>query len=130
MIARVDDLCGEGRTQIEGFETPRSLSQSAAFLSEVLPVIKQNLRRVRAVGPIPAQDRAIYLEWLQARTAIVQTTEKMLAAAADKDLALFQRFAAEQGELDNRADAAARKYGFEVCGRSAPVPGSPEPAGS
>lgn len=118
VIARVDKICAEGQGQIEGLKAPRSLAASADFLGRVLPVVRANLNLIRAVGEVPAEDREVYLQWLQAREGIVQTTKQMIAAAEAKDEAEFRRLAAEQDELDERADKAARKYGFKVCGQS------------
>ena len=117
VIERVDEICRRGQGQIEGLEAPKSLEASADFLERVLPVVRENLDRIRAIGQIPAEDRQVFLEWLQAREGIVQTTQEMIAAAEAKDQAAFNRLAAEQDQLDLRADEAAREYGFKVCGQ-------------
>ncbi len=118
VIARVDKICRQGQGQIEGLEAPKSLEASADFLGRVLPVVRENLDRIRAIGRVPAEDRQVFLDWLQAREGIVQTTQQMIAAARAKNKAEFQRLAAQQDELDSRADKAAREYGFKVCGRA------------
>ena len=118
VIARVDEICSRGQGQIEGLEPPKNLAASAEFLGRVLPVVQENLDRIRGVGRVPAEDRKTYLEWLQAREGIVQTTRQMIEAAEARDQVEFERLAAEQAELDSRADKAARDYGFEVCGQT------------
>ncbi len=117
VIERVDKICRQGQGQIEGLEAPKSLAASADFLGRVLPVVRENLDRIRAIGQVPAEDRELFLEWLQAREGIVKTTQQMIAAAEAKDQAAFQRLASEQDKLDSRADKAAREYGFKVCGQ-------------
>lgn len=117
VIERVDEICRQGQGQIEGLEAPKSLEASADFLGRVLPVVRENLDRIRAIGEIPAEDRRVFLDWLQAREGIVHTTQEMIAAAQADDKAEFQRLAAEQDQLDARADKAAREYGFKVCGQ-------------
>ena len=118
VIERVDKICAEGQGQIEGLKAPKSLAASVDFLGRVLPVVRENLNRIRSVGEVPPEDREVYLNWLQAREGIVQTTSRMIDAAEAKDQAAFQRLATEQAELDAQADKAARKYGFKVCGQS------------
>lgn len=118
VIARADKICRQGQGQIEGLKAPKSLEASADFLGRVLPVVRENLDRIRAIGQVPAEDRRVFLDWLEAREGIVQTTQEMIAAAEAKDQAEFHRLAAEQDRLDSRADKAAREYGFKVCGQS------------
>ncbi|MDQ3954731.1 MAG: hypothetical protein M3285_04180, partial [Actinomycetota bacterium] len=49
VIARVDKICRQGQGQIEGLEAPKSLEASADFLGRVLPVVRENLDRIRAI---------------------------------------------------------------------------------
>ncbi len=118
VIARVDKLCSEGRTRIEDLDPPKSLAESADFLSRLLPVVEDQLDKIRLVGPIPAKDRDVYLRWLRARQGIVETTRRMIDAAEKKDELMFRQLAAEQDLLDEVADDAAEDYGFKVCGRA------------
>ena len=114
--ARVDDICSSPQEAIEGLEPPRNLDETARFLREVLPVIRGQLDRIRALGDPPESGSDAYFEWFEARDAIVEATAQMIAAAEEGDRQLFQQLAAVQEELDERADAAAKEYGFESCG--------------
>ena len=92
------------------------MEESAQFLREVLPVIREQLDRIRALGEPPEDGADVYLEWFEARDSIVEATAQMIEAAEEEDRRLFQQLAAVQQELDERADAAATEYGFESCG--------------
>lgn len=116
-IERVDAICANS-DPIEGLEAPKNLSEAAPFLRRLLPVIRDQLDRIRAVGQPPDQDAATYLEWFEARDGIVETTADMIEAAEDGDAAQFGRLAVLQQELDAQADEAARAYGFQSCGGS------------
>ncbi len=116
-IERIDAICASGHA-IEGLEPPENLAESERFLRRVLPVIRSQLDRIRAVGEPPERDSATYIEWFEARDGIVETTARMIEAARDGDRAQFGRLAMLQQELDAQADEAARAYGFEVCGVS------------
>ena len=116
-IERVDAICAS-TNPLEGVDPPKNLSEGARFLRRLLPVIRAQLDRIRAVGQPPEEDAATYLEWFEARDGIVETTADMIEAAEEGDAAQFGRLALLQQELDADADEAARAYGFEVCGGS------------
>lgn len=114
--AAVDEICAADRDALTDLEAPRGLKGAPEFLREVLPVIREQLVRVRELGDPPAEGAETYLDWLQARDGIVQTTAQMIEAAESGDRDQFQRLAILQQQLDEKADEAAEEYGFEVCG--------------
>ena len=117
-IARVDAICADRSNAVEGQEPPRNLEESARFLRRLLPVLREQLARIRALGEPPDDGARTYVEWFEARDGIVETTADMIDAAEDKDIARFQELATLQQQLDEAADEAAAAYGFEECGRS------------
>ena len=118
LITEIDAICSGARDLLEGLEAPGTLKEAAKFLRKVLPVIRDQAQEIKALGDPPSQDRDLYLEWLSAREGIVETTALMIKAAEERDRNGFERHAILQSDLDSRADAAAQKYGFEVCGSS------------
>ena len=118
-VAEVDAICASDRDKLTGLEPPRGLDEAAGFLREVLPVIRDQLNRIRDLGQPPEIESETYLDWFQARDGIVETTAAMIEAAEEGDRDQFQRLAVLQQELDERADEAADSYGFEVCGAGA-----------
>lgn len=128
LIEKVDEICSVGRSQLENLEPPKSLKESAPFLREILPVIRDQLVEIRELGEPPADGREIYLQWIEARDGIVETTAKMIGAAEEGDEDQFQQLAALQQGLDQQADKAANEYGFKVCGATSGTEPSPEPS--
>ena len=128
LIEQVDEICTRGRSQLENLEPPTSLKESAPFLREIFPLIREQLVEIRELGEPPADGREIYLQWIEARDGIVETTAQMIAAAEEGDESQFQLLAARQQELDQQADKAANTYGFNVCGASSELVPSPEPS--
>lgn len=118
LITEIDAICTGARDLLEGLEAPGNLEEAAKFLRKVLPVIRDQAGEVKALGDPPSQDQDVYLEWLSAREGIVETTALMIKAAEERDRNEFERHAILQSDLDSRADTAAQKYGFEVCGSS------------
>ena len=114
--AEVDAICADDSSDLEGLEAPDNLKDSGPFLREVLPVIRDQLNRIREVGEPPEPGRETFLRWFAARDGIVETTAAMIEAAEEGDESQFQRMVLVQRELDERADAAADAYGLEVCG--------------
>ena len=114
--AQADAICESDRGRLSGFDPPRGLGATAAVLREVLPVIRDQINRLRELGEPPSDGAQVYLDWFQARDAIVEATAQMIEAAEQGDRDQFQRLAILQKELDERADEAAEEYGFEVCG--------------
>lgn len=117
-IARVDAICADRSNALEDLDPPRNLEESARFLRRVLPVIRDQLERIRALGAPPDDGAQTYVQWFEARDGIVETTADMIDAAEEGDAARFQELAALQQQLDEKADNAAAAYGFEVCGAS------------
>ena len=115
---RVDAICADRSNALEGLAPPENLEESAVFLRRLLPVIRDQVARIRALGEPPEDGAQAYLEWFEAREGVVETTADMIDAAEDGDAARFQGLATVQQELDEKADEAAATYGFEVCGRS------------
>jgi hypothetical protein len=129
LIARIDAICTSGRDQLRDLEAPRNLGETPKFLRRVLPVIRDQVKEIRALGEAPKEDRGIYLEWFAARDGIVETTALMIKAAEEGDRDEFNRYAALQSQLDSQADDAAKRYGFEVCGASTEPAPAPTPGG-
>ncbi len=114
--AKADAICADNQGALSNLDPPQGLGATAAVLREVLPVIREEINRLRELGEPPEDGREAYLDWFQARDAIVEATAQMIAAAEQGDRDQFQRLAILQQELDERADEAAEEYGFEVCG--------------
>ena len=114
--AEVDAICAADRDKLGGLEAPEGLRGAPQFLRQVLPVIREQLARIRDLGEPPAEGAETYLDWFQARNGIVETTAQMIEAAESGDNDQFQRLAILQQQLDEKADEAADAYGFEVCG--------------
>ena len=131
LVEAVDEICTQGRSQLENLEPPKNLDESAQFLRRILPIIREQLTEIRELGEPPEDGRRIYLQWIEARDGIVETTAQMIAAAEEGDQTEFQRLAAIQQDLDVQADKTAGVYGFKVCGvTSAPEGAEPSPAPS
>ena len=126
LIEKVDEICTKGRAQLENLEPPKSLKESAPFLRKILPIIRKQLTEIRELGEPPEEERQTYVDWVEARDGIVETTAQMIAAAEEGDETEFQRLAAIQQDLDTQADKAAGAYGFKVCGVTSEP--SPEPS--
>ncbi len=116
--ARVDAICADRSRAIEDFEPPRNAEESARLLRRFLPVMRDQLARIRALGEPPESGSSTYLQWFAARDGIVETTADMIDAAEEGDAGRFQELASLQQQLDEKADEAAAAYGFEVCGQS------------
>ena len=131
LIEQVDEICTKGRAQLKDLQPPKNLKESSQFLRQILPIIREQLTKIRGLGEPPEDGRRVYLQWIEARDGIVETTARMIAAAEEGDQSEFQRLAALQQDLDTQADKAASAYGFKVCGvTSEPEAAPPSPAPS
>ena len=131
LIQQVDEICTKGRAQLKDLEPPKNLKESSRFLRQILPIIREQLTWIRGLGEPPEDGRSVYLQWIEARDGIVETTARMIAAAEEGDRSEFERLAAIQQDLDTQADKAAKAYGFKVCGvTSEPDAAPPSPAPS
>lgn len=117
-IEKVDKICAGDRAELEDIDPPRNLKESGPFLRQVLPVIRDQIAAIRELGDPPPERRDVYLEWLQARDGIVETTVLMIDAAESGEEQQFQSLATVQRDLETAADKAAAEYGFKVCGSS------------
>ena len=115
-IEKVDEICTEGRAELEDVEPPKTLDEAGPFLRKILPVIRDQQSELQELGDPPPENREIYFEWFEARDGIVETTALMIEAAEEGDKEAFDRLAATQSDLDAIADKAARAYGLKVCG--------------
>jgi hypothetical protein len=111
-----DDLLG-GLPETTTNETMPAI---AGVFEQVVPVLRETSRRLRALRP-PKEDEATIGQWLDDFDRSVDLLNELSDLAASGDTEQFNAALDAGTAVGDRADVEATAYGFTVCGAAQPA---------
>ena len=126
-ISTVDEICRETRDeispindQLEAAEERRDLDALAELFDAAILINQAEFDKIRAV-PIPDGEEA-QLEELYGRfDQLIASTERLIPALQERDVAAIQRLVPELMDADTTLDTFVQGYGFQECGQDDPA---------
>lgn len=115
-IAQGDAICSDLRDAAGEIEAPSGPEDFGRALHEAADLGKDARDDFAALQP-PSDGEAVHQALLDALDANLEALEGAATAADDGDTVSAEDLAAQGREAGNAADADAREYGFEECGK-------------
>ncbi len=112
-------LCKESSRKFDAIEEPADINdpaQAAAWLTKLVALADEQVAGLKELAPDDSV-KAAYDEYIEAGEATQAFFKRVLAKAKAKDPSGLQELQqeAQQGNLEKRNEAAARKAGLTIC---------------
>ena len=125
-IAQGDAVCQRFEDEGSELDPPASLEEVPAYLDSTIGIAESAVADLRALDP-PGEGADVHEALVGSLEAgVTALREAKAAAQAGQQDAIIDALT-EAGDVVEAANAEAREYGFEVCGRERP--GAEAPAG-
>jgi hypothetical protein len=115
-IARADKICTSAATRIRALGTPQSPDQFPAFAAKTEPIVRDGLRRLRALAP-PSEIAGHVNRFLADVEKAAALVHRAGVAGKTRDIAELQRIGDEAPTVLADTAREAKAIGYKQCSR-------------
>jgi hypothetical protein len=117
--AQANAICRAATAKFEKLPAPKSpkLPALAGYLDSFVGILRPTQARLEALQA-PAGQRLAFARYLAVTRREIALIAQMASAARRNDRPAYLRLSDDVDRLDERGNAAARRAGLAVCGRS------------
>lgn len=112
--AKADAICRKYNRQSQAFSNPTNLSELAAAVKKLTPLLDQSVRDLRKLRP-PKDEQATADHWIDRIAAIKSDLEDVGDKAAKKDTKGIGAALQEGGKDQQRGNQLASRLGMTDC---------------
>ena len=116
----VNDICAELRQETRSLNNVKNMKTFAREGRAAVPAIQKaerELKNVKGSEDLQKEYGDDYTKWLQAFLNTTTAFGAAIATAEQGNRVAFRQFATQVDKLDDKADAQARKLGFDECAK-------------
>lgn len=114
--SKADAICRKYKQKTDAISHPKTLADLASVSDQVLPLLHDARRELRALQP-PAEQKAIASAWLDEFDVTIDDVEKIRDKARAGDAAGVQSVARPALRHNQRANELAAQLGMKVCSK-------------